>query len=322
MRVGVFTVLYGALPFEEALDRVAAHGIRTVELGAGGYVGTSHCDPEALLADAGALDRFRRALSDREMTISALSVHGNALHPDPAVAEAHHADWRRALELAQRLEVGVVVAFSGCPGDGPEGRRPNWVTCPWPSDFAEILEWQWAERVLPYWSEEAPRAAAAGVRIGFEMHPGMVVYNPATLFRLREAAGEAACCNYDPSHMFWQGIDPVDAVREIGRAGALVHVHAKDTQLDGANIRRNGVLDTRPYAEVLDRSWTFRTVGFGHAEDLWRRLLSTLAAVGYDGAVSIEHEDPLMSIDEGLAKAARLLEQELPRERAGDLWWG
>src|SRR5215218_9107534 len=312
MRVGVFTALYGTLSLDEALDRIAALGVRTVELGAGGYVGTSHCDLEALLADASALTRFRRALEAREMTISALSVHGNQLHPDPAVAEAHHRDWRRALELAQVLGVDVVVAFSGCPGDGPESRWPNWVTCTWPTDFSDVLDWQWRERVLPYWTEEAPRAAAAGVRIGFEMHPGMVVYNPETFLRLRAAAGEAACCNYDPSHMFWQGIDPVDAARELGRAGTVVHVHAKDTLLDHANIRRNGVLDTKPHDRVLDRAWIFRTIGFGHGEELWRRLLGALTAVGYDGAISIEHEDPLMSLDDGLAKAVRLLAQELP----------
>jgi sugar phosphate isomerase/epimerase len=312
MQIGVFTALYGALSLEEALDRIAALGVRTVELGAGGYVGTGHCDPAALLGDQNALARFRGALEQRGMTISALSVHGNPLHPDPAIADAHHAGWRGALELAQRLEVGVVVTFSGCPGDGPGARRPNWVTCSWPEDFAEIVDWQWRERVLPYWTEEAPRAAAAGARIGIEMHPGMVVYNPETFFRLRAAAGEAVCCNYDPSHMFWQGIDPIDAVRELGRAGALAHVHAKDTLLDHGNIRRNGVLDTKPHDRVLDRSWIFRTIGFGHGEELWRRLLGALTAVGYDGAISIEHEDPLLSLDDGLAKAFRLLAQELP----------
>jgi sugar phosphate isomerase/epimerase len=312
MRVGVFTVLYGDLPFEAALDRIAALGVRTVELGAGGYVGTAHCDPQALLADTGALARFRRALEQREMTISALSIHGNPLHPDPGVADAHHADWLRVLELAERLEVGVIVAFSGCPGEGPESRRPNWVTVPWPTDYLEVLEWQWDERVLPYWTEEASRAQAAGVRIGFEMHPGMVVYNPETFFRLRAAAGDGVCCNYDPSHMFWQGIDPVDAARELGRAGAIVHVHAKDTLLDHANIRRNGVLDTKPHERALERSWIFRTIGFGHGEEFWRRLLGMLGAVGYDGAISVEHEDLLMSLDDGLAKAVRLLAQELP----------
>src|SRR5918998_1499408 len=138
------------------------------------------------------------------------------------------------------------------------------------------------------------------------MHPGMTVYNPESFFRLRDAVGaDVVGCNFDPSHLFWQGIDVVEAAKAIGRAGALAHVHAKDTALDAANVARDGVLDTKPYSRVLDRSWSFRTVGYGHGEDVWRRLLSALSAVGYDGAVSIEHEDELMTIDEGLAKAVR-----------------
>ncbi len=321
MKVGVLTVLYHALPLEQALDRIAGLGVRCVELATGNYLGNAHADPDALLADDGALRRLREALAARDLEISALSQHGNPLHPDPAVAQAHHDTWRKTLELAQRLEVGTVVAFSGCPGDHPDARRPNWVTCPWPPDFTEALEWQWSERVIPYWTGEAQRAAAAGVRIGFEMHPGMVVYNPETLMRLRDAVGDAAACNFDPSHLFWQGIDVVEAAKAIGQAGALVHVHAKDTALDDANVRRNGVLDTKPYERVLDRSWSFRTVGYGHGEDLWRRLISSLSAVGYDGTISIEHEDALMSVDEGLAKAVRLLDQELLKERPGEAWW-
>jgi sugar phosphate isomerase/epimerase len=311
VKVGVLTVLYHDRPLEEALDRIAALGVRTVELATGNYVGNAHADPAALLADTGALERLRGALASREMEISALSQHGNPLHPDPEVGRAHHETWRRTLELAQRLEVATVIGFSGCPGDHSDARRPNWVTCPWPPDFTEALAWQWEERVIPYWTREAEHARAAGVTVGFEMHPGMVVYNPETFMRLRAAVGEVAGCNFDPSHLFWQGIDVVEAVKEIARAGALVHVHAKDTALDAANVARNGVLDTKPYDRVLDRSWSFRTVGYGHGEDLWRRLLSTLSALGYDGAISIEHEDGLMSMDEGLAKAVRLLDREL-----------
>jgi sugar phosphate isomerase/epimerase len=312
MRLGVFTAVYDALPLEQALDRIAALGVRTVELGTGNYVGNGHADPEHLLGDPVSLAGLRRALDEREMGISALSQHGNPLHPDPEVAGAHHRIWRATVELAQRLEVDVVVAFSGCPGDHPEARRPNWIVCPWPPDFSEALAWQWDQRVLPYWSREADHARAAGVRIGFEMHPGMAVYNPETLLRLRAAVGEVAACNFDPSHLFWQGIDVVEAATALGREGALVHVHAKDTGLVPANVRRNGVLDGKPYEQVLERAWTFRTVGYGHGEDLWRRLLSALRAVGYDGAVSIEHEDPLMSADDGLEKAVRLLARELP----------
>jgi sugar phosphate isomerase/epimerase len=316
MKVGVMTVLYHGLELPEALDRIAALGVRTVELATGNYVGNAHADPERLLADAGALEALREALAEREMEISALSQHGNPLHPDPAVAGAHHATWRRTLELAQRLDVDTVVAFSGCPGDGPSATGPNWVTCPWPPDFLEILGWQWGERVIPYWRAEAEHARAAGVRIAFEMHPGMTVYNPESFFRLREAVGaDVVACNFDPSHLFWQGIDVVEAAKAIGRAGALAHFHAKDTALDAANVARDGVLDTKPYARVLDRSWAFRTVGYGHGEELWRRLLSVLSAVGYEGAVSIEHEDELMTVDEGLAKAVRFLQRELLRER-------
>jgi sugar phosphate isomerase/epimerase len=321
VKVGVLTVLYQDLPLEEALDRIAALGVHTVELATGNYVGNAHADPDALLTDAGALARLRNALATREMEISALSQHGNPLHPDPAIGRAHQETWRKTLELAQRLEVGVVVGFSGCPGDHPAARRPNWVTCPWPPDFTEALEWQWEERVLPYWTAEAEHARAAGVTVGFEMHPGMVVYNPETFMRLRTAIGDIAGCNFDPSHLFWQGIDVIEAVKEIARAGALVHVHAKDTALDAANVARNGVLDTKPYDQVLDRSWSFRTVGYGHGEDLWRRLLSTLSALGYDGAISIEHEDALMSMDEGLAKAVRLLDQEIVKDRSTSMHW-
>jgi sugar phosphate isomerase/epimerase len=146
----------------------------------------------------------------------------------------------------------------------------------------------------------------------------MTVYNPESFFRLRDGVGDDVVgCNFDPSHLFWQGIDVVEAAKAIGRAGALVHFHAKDTALDAANVARNGVLDTKPYDRVLDRSWAFRTVGYGHGEDLWRRLLSTLSALGYAGSISIEHEDGLMSTDEGLAKAVRFLEREILRERPG-----
>ncbi len=253
MRVGVMTVLYHGLELTEALDRIAALGVRSVELATGNYVGNAHADPARLLADERALEALRQALDEREMTISALSQHGNPLHPDPAIATAHHETWRRTLELAQRLEVDTIVAFSGCPGDGPNAERPNWVTCPWPPDFLEILEWQWSERVVPYWREEAEHARAAGVRIAFEMHPGMTVYNPESFFRLREAVGaDVVACNFDPSHLFWQGIDVVEAAKAIGQAGAIAHFHAKDTALDARNVAVNGVLDTKPYKQVLE----------------------------------------------------------------------
>lgn len=321
MKLGVLTVLFADRPLEEVLDRAVELGLDAVELGTGNYPGDAHAPAAELLAAPARVKALRDAVAARGLRISALSCHGNPLHPRAEVARAHHETWRATLELAERLEVGVVNTFSGCPGDGPDARYPNWVTCPWPPDFSELLEWQWQERVIPYWAEEAERARAHGVRVGLEMHPGFVVYNPETLLRLRAAAGDAVGANFDPSHLVWQGIDPVEAVRELGRAGAIHHAHAKDTYVDAANVRRNGVLDTKPYDRVLDRAWTFRTVGYGHGETLWRDLVSTLRLVGYDDVLSIEHEDVLASRDDGLERAVALLRGVLLTEPAGEMWW-
>ena len=321
MKLGVFTVLLSSFSLEETLDKLAALGVEAVELGSGNYPGSAHCDPDQLLGDPTRMRALRDAVASRGMEISALSQHGNPLHPDEAFARGSHETWRKTVELAAELEVSTVIAFSGCPGDHPGARYPNWVTCAWPDDYLQILDWQWNERVIPYWSEEASFAREQGIRIAFEMHPGFVVYNPETLLRLRAAAGAEIGANFDPSHLFWQGIDPVEAIRALGREEALFHFHAKDTYLDPVNMRVNGALDTKPYDRVLERSWTFRTVGYGHGETVWRDILSALRTVGYDGAISIEHEDMLLSIDEGLGKAIRFLQELLLREPQPDAWW-
>jgi len=319
MKIGVFTVLYQDLPLEVALDKIAALGIEAVEISTGNYAGTAHCDARALIGDDEAVRRLKEAVERRGLVISGLSQHGNPLHPQEKVARATHETWRATVQLAELLEVPVVLAFSGCPGDQPGARYPNWVTCPWPDDYLEILDWQWNERVLPYWTREAAYAREHGVRIALEMHPGFVVYNTQTLLRLREATGPAVGANFDPSHLFWQGADVVEVINRLGREGALFHVHAKDTYLNRANIRLNGVLDTKPGAagppaQVAGRAWIFRTIGYGQGEQRWREIVSALQANGYDGVVSIEHEDPLLSIEEGLAKAVELLERIVPRQ--------
>jgi sugar phosphate isomerase/epimerase len=321
MRLGVFTVPYYSYPFEEALDRLAEMGVDAVELGTGNYPGNGHCDPDLLLEDEAARRRLLDAVEQRGMVISALSQHGNPIHPDAAVASASHEVWRKTARLASMLGVEVVNAFSGCPGEGPNATQPNWVTCVWPSEFAEVLEWQWNERVIPYWQAEAEFARSQGVRIALEMHPGFVVYNNETLLRLRDAAGPEIGANFDPSHMFWQGIDPLEAIKQLAGAGALFHVHAKDTFLDRRNIALNGVLDTKSYGDFLHRSWTFRTVGYGQGERVWRDIMSMLRTVGYDHVVSIEHEDGLMSTDEGLRKAVEFLRGILLTETPTEMWW-
>lgn len=319
MKIGMFTMALTDRDLEAALDTVAVSGCRAVEIATGGYVGAAHCRPRDLLEDAGARRAFQRAVEDRGLEISAFSCHGNPLHPDAGLAREHDADFRATVELAAELGVEVVVTLSGCPGDQDGSRHPSWIVCTWPEEGLETLEWQWEQRAVPYWRDAAEFCAARGVRVGIEPHPGFLVYNVSTWRRLREAAGPAIAVNLDPSHFFWQGMDPLTCVREL--AGDIAHVHAKDTAIDPRNVARDGVLDPSPFTAVERRSWLFRTVGYAHDLGFWRAFTSELRAVGYDGVLSIEHEDPLVTPLEGLAKAARLLEDAVLAEPVDDPWW-
>ncbi len=318
MRVGLFTALLAKLSLDEVIRKVKPLGIRTLELGTGNFPGDPHLKLEWLNQDS-KLKEFKQKLADEGMSISALSCHGNPLHPNQALAQQHAETSRQTILLAEKLGVKTVVDFSGCPGDSETSQYPNWSPTAWPPDFPEILKWQWEKKVIPYWTKHAKFAEEHGVRIGIEMHPGFVVYNPETMLRLREAAGPAVGCNFDPSHMFWQGIDSCAAVRKLG--GAVFHVHAKDTRLYDVNIKINGVLDAKPYSDEMNRSWIFRTVGYGHDADFWCDFVSTLQMVGYDDVLSIEHEDSLMSVDEGLSKATAFLNQVVIKEKLKEMWW-
>jgi len=318
MRVGVFTPLLSGLSLDDVIRKLAGLNIQHVELATGNYVGDAHCKLSMLESDTELIE-FKKKLEDHGVTISALSCHGNALHPDPERAQLHREVSRKTILLAEKLGVPVVVDFSGCPGDSPAAKAPNWVTCPWPPEYLEMLRWQWDEVVLPYWTVHAKFAAEHGVKIAVEMHPGFVVYNPETLLKLRSIAGPSVGCNFDPSHLFWQNIDPIAAIRLLGYA--IYHVHAKDTQLYGHNLPLSGVLDTKPYTQLQERSWLFRTCGYGHGGEWWREFISTLRMYGYDYVLSIEHEDGLMSAEEGLTKSSAFLNEIVMRETRGSAWW-
>ena len=319
MKIGVFTVLFGDKPFEETLDYVKSLGLEAVELGTGAYPGDGHCKPAELLGDEKKLKAFREAIERRGLTISALSCHGNPIHPDAKFAKDHDTVFRKTVELAAKLGVQQVITFSGCPGGDPDAKQPNWITSSWPPEYPEMLEWQWKERVVPYWKETAGFLKQHGVLVAIEMHPNFTVYNPDSMLRLADVARGTIGCNFDPSHMFWQQVDVPTAIRALG--DLIYHVHAKDCKIDRQNTALNGVLDTKKYTEEIRRSWIFRTVGYGNPESVWRDLVSSLRLVGYDHVISIEHEDSLMTGDEGLKKAIDVLKNVVISAPAGAAYW-
>jgi sugar phosphate isomerase/epimerase len=319
MRIGVFTALFQNLPFEEALDKAVAAGVSAVEIGTGGYPGSHHCPVDELLGSESRRQAYMEAITSRGLILSALSCHNNPVHPDQAVAREADEVLRRTVRLANLLEVPVINAFSGLPAGAPGDTRPNWVTCPWPPHFLEILDYQWNEVTIPYWKEMGQFADDHGVKIAFEMHPGMLVYNVYTLLRLRDAVGPVIGCNFDPSHLFWNGVDPVAAIRKLG--DAIYHVHGKDVYVDRLNVSVNGCNDNKPYDRIAERSWTFRTIGYGHDAKTWKDIMSAFRLIGYDYVVSIEHEDALMSTDEGLAKAVAILKEVSIFEPPGEVFW-
>lgn len=380
MRLGVFTAGMSKGPLGDVCDIAVKNGLGAVEIGTGNYPGNAHCSVDELLADSERAKQWQQIITGRGLEISALSCHGNPLHPDPGFARKDVAATLKTIRLAERLDVKTIVGFSGCPGGGPQDKVPNWVTCAWPPDFPTALEWQQSERLDPFWAIMALRLKKAGRRIGWEMHPGFSVYNTAALLEtckrverllacgmrnergetdqekigrviawmqsigavdddesdvgwatkvLTDGVGEgeakaAAAClgsNFDPSHLWWQGMDPVASLRVLGKAKKVFHFHAKDCRIDGPNTAFKGVLDTMHYANEAERSWIFRTVGYGHGRDTWCDIVSTLRLIGYDDTLSIEHEDSLMSFGEGFRRAAAFLKDIILTEGRGEVTW-
>lgn len=321
MQLGVLTVPLYEMSLDEALGYLASKGVTTVEIGGGGYPGTGHCKPVELLNDEAKFEEFKNTFKKHNMDICALSCHGNPIHPNKEIAKKFDDDITNTILLAEKLGIKTIVTFSGCPGDHEGAKLPNWVTCSWPEDYLEVLDYQWNEVLIPYWRQKAEFAKSHGVeKIAFELHPGFCVYNTASLLRLREAVGPIIGANVDPSHLFWQGMDPVKVIYELG-GEAIHHFHAKDTAINPYQTPINGVLDTGHYGDLMKRSWVFRTVGYGHDYKVWKDIISALKTVGYDGAISIEHEDSLMSQKEGLEKAIEFLKDVIIFEKPGAMWW-
>lgn len=320
MQIGVHTPPLADESLEDALAYLDDLGVDAIEPGVGGYPGDHHLERSAHLDDDDRQAEVLDLLETYDMEISALAVHNNPLHPDTETGDRADMELREAIQLASQLGVTTVTGFSGLPAGGPEDEVPNWITAPWPSEHADAHEYQW-EVALEYWRDLAEFAADHGVNVAIEMHPNMLVYEPHGMARLRDATNDRIGANFDPSHLYWQGIEIADAIRYLGDRDAIHHVHAKDTRIYEQQAREKGVLDTTAYDDEENRSWLFRSVGYGHDETHWKDIVSTLRMVGYDGTMSIEHEDSLTSSREGLEKAVSFLERAIFREQPGDAYW-
>jgi sugar phosphate isomerase/epimerase len=314
MEIALLTASMLDRPWESVLNAATRHGIRLIEACGGGHIPKVHYDPVRLASDEAAFENFRRSLDERGQNICAFSCHGNPLHPNRAIADAAHADFVATCKIAQQFGVKAVCVLAGTPGGGPDDQTPNWIVNSSFVMFKEAYRWQWAERVIPYWKKAARIANEHGVKICVEPHTGDVVYNTQTFLRLREAVGPVIGMNFDPSHLWWQGIDPVVLVETVGPA--IYSCHVKDVFIDSRLVARDGVASSCDYDDWQNRSWSYRTIGYGHGESFWREFVIALRRVGYDGALSIECEEPYLTVDESLAKSVQLLRQVVPSEPA------
>ena len=309
MKLGMITDSLGHLPLEPMLDFAAAQGFEMLEFACGNWSSAPHLDLERMLSDVSARRGFMAGLERRGIAVSALNCSGNPLHPGE-IGRRHDAVTRKTFALAGMLGVRRVVMMSGLPGGAPGDSTANWVTTAWPRENQEILRYQWEDVIIPYWRGLASEAKAHGIeKLCLELHGHQAVYSASTLLRLRAAVGDIVGANFDPSHLMWMGADPLAAIAALGPA--IHHVHAKDTAIHPVNAPRDGVMETIPNARIGERAWNYVTLGYGRDEAWWNRFCMTLAMAGYDDVLSIEHEDVLMSPEEGVEKSVRLLRRAM-----------
>jgi sugar phosphate isomerase/epimerase len=312
VRVGLFTDGLAHLGRREALQWCAERGILDLEMGVGTWSPRPHLDLAALLAEPAERDRLQGELREHGQRLACVNAAGNALHPAPTARAEAHSAIRGAVELAALLGVETVVTMSGCPGGRGTGDTTgvfavSWLCC----DDEPLWEWQFRERVAPYWRELSAWAAAAapGVRICLELHPGLTVFGAESFARLRAEVGPNIGINLDPSHFWWQGVDPQAIIEQHG--DAIGFAHGKDTRLYPERIRVHGMLDARFPIDPATASWHFAAVGGGRPLGEWGLLLQALRASGYDDVISIEHEDPTLTPEASIEASAAALREAL-----------
>lgn len=308
MKLGFVSDSLGGMPFEVLLDNAARLGVSGVEVNTGGWSTAPHFDLQAMKASADARRDFVKAFDRRGLEIIALNANGNPLHPtQPAQGEC----LKDTIRLAGDMGIRTVCTMSGLPAGRAGDLMPNWVVSSWPPETQEILHYQWEEKLLPFWTEIATLAKEYGVeRIALELHGNQCVYNVPSLLKLRAAVGPLVGANLDPSHLFWMGADPLVAAEALG--DAIHHVHAKDTMLNAPVQAKTSLLENGSLTDIAARSWSYITLGFGHGEEWWRQFCYRLRMAGYDGWLSVEHEDVLLNSLEGLETSITLLKGVMP----------
>lgn len=308
MKLGFVSDSLGAMSLEELLDHAAGLGVSGVEVNTGGWSTAPHFDLAIMKGNAEARAAFLRAFKTRGLEVISLNANGNPLHPsDPAQAEC----LRDTIRVAGEMGIKTVCTMSGLPAGKATDTMPNWVVSSWPPETRDILRYQWDEVLLPFWAETVALANAHGVeRIALELHGNQCVYNVPALKKLREAVGPVIGANLDPSHLFWMGADPLLAAEALGEA--IYHVHAKDTMLNAPVQATTSLLENGSLMDIPARSWSYITLGFGHGEEWWRQFCYRLKMAGYDGWLSIEHEDVLLNSLEGLEKSVAFLNRVMP----------
>ena len=308
MKIGMITDSLRQMDFATLVDTAARLKLDLLEFGCGNWSSAPHLALDRMLASESERREFKARLDDHGIGISALNCSGNPVHPGET-GRLHDAVTRKTIRLASLMGVERVVMMSGCPGAKGDSSA-NWITTEWPLETREILRWQWDEVLIPYWRDLVGYANGLGVhKLCIELHGFQNVYNVRTMLRLRDAVGETVGANFDPSHLMWMGADPLAAARAL--AGAIYHVHAKDTRIDPGIAGVNGIIETTPGDRFQSRAWNYITLGYGHGESWWRDFVAVLAATGYDDVFSIEHEDPMMSALEGVEKSVAFLRNVL-----------
>lgn len=200
------------------------------------------------------------------------------------------------IRAAQKIGAGLVAGFTG---------SPIWsYVCGYPSPSAEVVT-EGMREVVRRWTPILDACQESGVRYAFEVHPGQIAFDLYTAERLLEAMGgrEEFGFTFDPTHLFWQGVDPVEFLRWFPER--IYHVHVKDVAitLNG----RSGLLGSYlPYTDSR-RGWQPRCPGRGGLD--WEGIIRALNEIGYEGALAVEWSDPGMDRSQGAEEACRFVKK-------------